>query len=116
MSISRSSFPQDSHTAERENGFARAAVECALVNGTAVRGSVYSFNRQFEESANRDLVLRSPIERRPALPENGRRDTAANGSPTAEWVSLDDFGYLVVNASQIAFMQVTHVPRGALDD
>ena len=52
-------------------------VECALVDGTVVRGSVYSFNSQFEESASRDLVLRSPIERRPALPENGRRDSAA---------------------------------------
>ena len=91
-------------------------VECTLVGGTAFRGLVYSFNTQFEESASRDLVLRSLIWRRPARPENAQRETAADGLPAAEWARLEGFGYLVVNASQIASMQVAHVPRTALED
>lgn len=89
-------------------------VECSLADGTAYRGLVYSFNTQFEESASRDLVLRSPIWRRPASSDNVHRETAPVSWSAADWEELEGFGYLVVNASQIVSMQVAHVPRTEL--
>ena len=91
-------------------------VECTLLDGRAFRGWVHSFNTQFEESASRDLVLRAPIWWRPAQLGNVQQEAAAAGSPVAEWARLEGFGYLVLNASQIASMQVAHVPRTELED
>jgi hypothetical protein len=79
-------------------------VDCALEDGSYVRGSLLAFTQTDHDGPDRDLVLTAA----PGLPLRSRRPGMT------ELEDLDGIGVLVVSARRIVALLVTYVPSSVI--
>jgi hypothetical protein len=76
-------------------------VGCQLEDGSFVSGMLHSYARLWEDSPDRDLILRAPIRFRPAKSSADK--------------ALADVGMVVVSARNIQLMTVSYMPSGSAE-